>query len=248
MSRLLNKVAVITGASKGLGAEIAISMASEGASVVINYVSSQSGAQKVVDAILSAGGKAVAVRGDISRIEDAEAIIAAAVTSFGKIDILVNNSGVYEFSPLENITESHFHKLFNINVLGTLLVTQAALAHLNNGASVINIGSNVTTFFPAGGAVYTATKAALDAITGVLAKELGPRNIRVNSINPGLVETEGTISGGYIGSDFERQLVSLTPLGRLGQPGDIATVAVFLASDDAGWMTGEKLIVSGGMR
>jgi 3-oxoacyl-[acyl-carrier protein] reductase len=248
MSKLNGKVAVVTGASKGIGAGIAKAFAAEGASVVVNYASSKSGADAVVSAIIEAGGKAVAVRGDVSKAVDAQAIVDAAVKTFGRIDILVNNSGIYEFAPIEAITEDHFHKTFNINVLGLLLVTQAAVKHLGEGASIINIGSGVTTLTPAQSAVYTASKGAVDAITGVLARELGPRKIRVNALNPGIVETEGTHTAGFIGSDFESGLVAQTPLGRAGQPHDIASVAVFLASDDAGWLTGEHLLVGGGLR
>jgi 3-oxoacyl-[acyl-carrier protein] reductase len=248
MSKLNGKVAVVTGASKGIGAGIAKAFAAEGASVVVNYASSKSGADAVVSAITEAGGKAVAVRGDVSKAVDAQAIVDAAVKTFGRIDILVNNSGIYEFAPIEAITEDHFHKTFNINVLGLLLVTQAAVKHLGEGASIINIGSGVTTLTPAQSAVYTASKGAVDAITGVLARELGPRKIRVNALNPGIVETEGTHTAGFIGSDFESGLVAQTPLGRAGQPHDIASVAVFLASDDAGWLTGEHLLVGGGLR
>ncbi len=243
MSKLTGKVAVVTGASKGIGAGIAKALAAEGASVVVNYASSKSGADAVVDAIAKAGGNAVAVRGDVSKAADAQGLIAAAVQHFGKLDILVNNSGVYEFAPLEVITEEHFHRLFNINVLGLLLVTQAAVKHLGEGGSIINIGSAVARLPMPGGAVYGATKAAVDAVTGTLAKELGSRKIRVNSLNPGLVQTEGTAE--FIG-DFSQAAVAQTPLGRIGQPDDIAKVAVFLASDDSGWLTGEKLFASGG--
>jgi 3-oxoacyl-[acyl-carrier protein] reductase len=248
MSKLTGKVAVVTGASKGIGAAIAKALATEGASVVVNYASSKSGADAVVAAIAEAGGKAVAVRGDVSKAADAQGIVDAAIKKYGRIDILVNNSGVYEFSPLEAITQDQFHKLFNINVLGLLLTTQAAVKHLGEGASIINIGSGVTTLTPPYSAVYTGTKGAVDAITGVLARELGPKKIRVNALNPGIVETEGTHSGGFVGSDFENALVVQTPLGRVGQPGDIASVAVFLASEDSAWLTGEQLVVSGGLR
>src|SRR5712691_2880488 len=236
-SKLKGKVAVVTGASKGIGAAIAKSLAAEGASVVVNYASSKSGADKVVAAITAAGGKAVTVGGDVSKPEDAQGIIAAAIKNYGRLDILVNNSGVYEFSPIDTITVESFHKLFNINVLGLLLTTQAAVKHLKEGASIINIGSGVSRITPPNSAVYTGTKAAIDGITGVLARELGPKRIRVNSINPGIVETEGTQSAGFIGSDFEKNLVAQTSLGRTGQPGDIASVAVFLASADSGWKT-----------
>ena len=248
MSKLKGKVAVVTGASKGIGAAIAKALAAEGASVVVNYASSKPGADKVVSAITAAGGKAVAVGGDVSKAAEAQGIIAAAVKNYGRLDILVNNSVVYEFAPLEAVTEDSFHRMFNINVLGLLLVTQAAAKHLGEGASIINIGSGASRITPPSSAVYTATKGAVDAITGVLARELGPKNIRVNSINPGVVETEGTQTGGFIGSDFEKGIVAQTPLGRTGQPGDIAPVAVFLASEDSAWLTGEQLLATGGLR
>jgi 3-oxoacyl-[acyl-carrier protein] reductase len=248
MSKLTGKVAVVTGASKGIGAAIAKSLAAEGASVVVNYASSKAGADKVVSAITAAGGKAVAVGGDVSKPAEADGIIDAAIKNYGRLDVLVNNSGVYEFGPIESVTEEQFHKIFNINVLGVLLTTQAAVKHLGEGGSIINIGSGVSRITPPNSAVYTGTKGAVDAITGVLAKELGPRKIRVNSLNPGIVETEGTQSAGFIGSDFEKGLVSQTPLGRTGKPEDIASVAVFLASDDSGWVTGECLIAGGGLR
>ena len=248
MSRLTGKVAVVTGASKGIGAAIAKSLAAEGASVVVNYASSKDGADTVVAAITQAGGKAVAVAGDVSNPADAEGIILTAIKSFGKLDILVNNSGIFEFAPIEAITPEHFHKQFNINVLGTLLVTQAAVKHLGEGGSIINIGSVVSRITPPASAVYSGTKGAIDAITGSLANELGAKKIRVNSINPGMVETEGATAAGFIGSDFEKQSIASTPLGRTGQPSDIAKVAVFLASDDSGWLTGEHLLASGGKR
>ena len=246
MGKLEGKVAVVTGASKGIGAAIAKTLAAEGAAVVVNYASSKSGADAVVAAITEKGGKAVAVKGDVSKTAEAEAIIDAAINSYGHLDILVNNSGVYEAVPLEQIGEQHFHRLFNINVLGLLLTTKAAARHLREGASIINIGSLVSRATPPGYAVYSATKGAVDAITGVLAKELGPRKIRVNAVNPGVVETEGTHSAGIIGSDFEKAAVADTPLGRVGQPPDIAAVVAFLASDDAGWITGEHLFATGG--
>jgi 3-oxoacyl-[acyl-carrier protein] reductase len=248
MSKLTGKVAVVTGASKGIGAAIAKALAAEGAAVVVNYSSSKAGADGVVAAIKSDGGNAIAAAGDVSKAADAESIIDAAVNTYGRLDILVNNAGVYEFSPLEAVTEEQFHKLFNINVLGLMLTTRAALKHLDEGASVINISSGVTSLTPAYSAVYTGTKGAVDAVTGVLAKELGPKKIRVNAINPGIVETEGTHSGGFAGSDFENALLAQTPLGRVGQPGDIASVAVFLASKDSGWLTGERLVAGGGLR
>jgi 3-oxoacyl-[acyl-carrier protein] reductase len=246
--KLEGKVAVVTGASKGIGAEIARRLAAEGAAVVVNYASSKAGADRVVADITAAGGKAVAVKGDVSRKADAEGIVGAAVEHYGHLDILVNNSGVYEFAPIEQVTEESFHRQFGVNVLGLLLTTKAAVPHLGAGASVINIGSGVSRITPPNSAVYTGTKGAVDAITGVLAKELGPRKVRVNTINPGMVETEGTVSGGFIGSDFEKELVKQAPLGRTGKPGDIAAIAVFLASDDSGWLTGEQLLATGGLR
>jgi len=248
MSKLKGKVAVVTGASKGIGAAIAKSFAAEGASVVVNYASSKAGADTVVDAITKAGGKAVAVAGDVSKAADVEKIIDTAVKNFGRLDILVNNSGVYEFQPIESITEEHYHKIFNVNVLGLLLTTKAAVRHLGEGGSIINIGSAATEVYPPASAVYTGTKGAVDAITGVLANELGPRKIRVNSLNPGMVETEGVQAGGFLGGDFEKSLVAQTPLGRIGQPDDISSVAVFLASDDSKWLTGETIVASGGLR
>jgi 3-oxoacyl-[acyl-carrier protein] reductase len=246
--KLEGKVAVVTGASKGIGAEIARRLAAEGASVVVNYASSKAGADKVVADITGKGGKAVAVKGDVSRAAEARGIIDAAIKSYGRLDVLVNNSGVYEFGAIDTFTEESYHRMFDINVKGLLLTTQAAVQHLGAGGSIINIGSGVTRITPPNSAVYTGTKGAVDAITGVLAKELGPRKIRVNSINPGIIETEGTVSGGFIGSDLEREFVKQTPLGRTGRVGDIATIAVFLASDDSGWLTGELLLATGGAR
>lgn len=248
MSKLSGKVAIVTGASKGIGAAIAKALAAEGAAIVVNYASSKSGADAVVAAIASSGGKAVAVQGDVSRKADAQAIVDAAITQFGQLDILVNNSGVYEFASIDEITEEHFHRLFNINVLGTLLTTQAASKHLGDGGSVINISSVASRITSPNSAVYTGTKGAVDAITGSLARELGPRNIRVNAINPGLIETEGTKTANVVGSEMEQFIISQTPLGRVGQVQDIAPLAVFLASDDARWLTGETLIASGGLR
>ena len=248
MSKLTGKVAVVTGASKGIGAAIAQSLAAEGASVVVNYASSKAGADKVVDAIVKAGGKAVAVGGDVSKAAEAQGIIDAAIKNYGRLDVLVNNSGVYEFSPIEAVTEEQFHKIFDINVLGLLLVTQAAVKHLGEGGSIINIGSVVSRLTPPNSSVYTATKGAVDAITGVLSRELGARKIRVNSINPGIVDTEGTQSAGFIGSDFEKGLIAVTPLGRAGRVDDIASAVTFLATEDAKWVTGETLQVGGGLR
>jgi 3-oxoacyl-[acyl-carrier protein] reductase len=248
MSKLTGKVAIVTGASKGIGAAIAKSLAADGASVVVNYASSKAGADKVVAAILAAGGKAVAVGGDVSKAAEAKGIIDAAIKNYGRIDILVNNSGVYEFAPIESVSEDSFHKMFNVNVLGLLLTTQAAVKYLKEGASIINIGSTASRLTPPNTAVYTGTKGAVDAITGVLARELGPRKIRVNTINPGVVDTEGTHTAGVIGSDFEKQYMEQTPLGRTGQADDIASIASFLASDDSRWLTGEQLLASGGLR
>jgi 3-oxoacyl-[acyl-carrier protein] reductase len=248
MSKLQGKVALVTGASKGIGAAIAKALAAEGAAVAVNYASSRAGAEAVVAAIAAAGGRAVAVGGDVSKGAEAKAIVEGAVAAFGRLDILVNNSGIYAFAPIEAVSEEQFHAMFGVNVLGLLLVTQAAAAHLGEGGAIINIGSGVTSLTPPMSAVYSATKGAVDAITGVLARELGPRRIRVNSINPGIVDTEGTQAAGFAGTDFEKALVAQTPLGRAGRPEDIAKATVFLASEDAGWVTGEKIIVSGGLR
>ena len=248
MSKLTGKVAVVTGASKGIGAAIAKSLAAEGASVVVNYASSKAAADIVVAAITAAGGKAVAVRGDVSKAAEAQDIIEAAIKNYGRLDILVNNSGVYEFVPIEAITEEHFHRHFNVNVLGLLLATQAAVKYLGEGGSIINIGSVASRITPPNSAVYSGTKAAVDAITGVLSRELGPKKIRVNTLSPGVVETEGTHSGGFIGSDFEKAAIAQTPLGRIGQPDEIASMAVFLASEDSAWLTGEQLLATGGLR
>lgn len=249
MSKLAGKVAVVTGASKGIGAGIAKALAAAGASVVVNYANSKDGADRVVADITGNGGKAAAIQGDISKAGDVERLFVDTKHAFGSVDVLVNNAGVYQFAPIEAVTEDAFHRHFNTNVLGLLLTTKEAVKHFGDkGGSVINIGSVVSRLTPPTSSVYSATKAAVDAITQVLAKELGPRKIRVNAINPGGVETEGTHSAGIIGSDFDRQMVAQTPLGRLGQPEDIAPIAVFLASDDAGWLTGESLLASGGMR
>jgi 3-oxoacyl-[acyl-carrier protein] reductase len=248
MGKLTGKVAVVTGASKGIGAGIAKALAAEGASVVVNYASSKAGADTVVAAIAAAGGKAVAVGGDVSKASEAQGIIDAAIKNFGRLDILVNNSGIYEFAPIEAITEEQFHKSFNINVLGAILTTQAAIKHLGEGSSIINIGSSVSRLTPATSTVYTGTKGALDAITGVWAREFGSKKIRVNTINPAMVETEGTQTGGFLGSHFETELKAQAPLGRTGLVSDIAPIAVFLASDDSGWLTGEQLLATGGIR
>lgn len=248
MGKLTGKVAVVTGASKGIGAGIATALAAEGASVVVNYASSKAGADKVVAAITADGGKAMAVGGDVSKAAEAKGVIEAAIKNYGRLDILVNNSGVYEFAPLEAVTEENFHKTFNINVLGAILVTQAAVRHMSNGGSIINIGSAVSRLTPPNSTVYTASKGALDAVTGVLSRELGPKKIRVNTINPGIIETEGTHAGGFLGSEFETAFVAQAPLGRIGKVGDIAPIAVFLASDESRYLTGEQLLAAGGVR
>jgi 3-oxoacyl-[acyl-carrier protein] reductase len=248
MSKLSGKVAVVTGASKGIGAEIARELAAAGAAVVVNYATSRDAAVKVVAEITGSGGKAAAIHGDVAKAADVERLFAETKRAFGQVDVLVNNAGIYEFAPLEAVSEEEFHRLFNTNVLGVLLATREAVKHFGpNGGSVINLSSVVTRTAPPMSAVYVATKSAVEGMTRVLAKELGPRKIRVNSISPGVVETEGTHSAGIIGSDFERQAVQQTPLGRFGQPADIAPAVVFLASDDARWVTGETLAVSGGM-
>jgi 3-oxoacyl-[acyl-carrier protein] reductase len=245
--KLPNTVAIVTGASKGIGASIAKHLAAEGASVVVNYSSSKEGADRVVSEITKAGGKAVAVQGDVAKQGDIDRLFAESKKAFGPLDILVNNAGVYEFAPLEAVTADSFHKQFNLNVLGLILTTQAAVKHFGaNGGNVINISSAVSTLTPANTVVYTATKGAVDAVTKTLAKELGPRKIRVNSINPGLVITEGVQNAGFQGGDFEKGFVAQTSLGRVGQPNDIAPAAVFLASEDSGWLTGETLAISGG--
>jgi 3-oxoacyl-[acyl-carrier protein] reductase len=248
MNRLSGKTAVVTGASKGIGAGIAKGLAAEGAAVVINYASSKDGADRVVADIKAKGGKAIAVQGDVAKAADVKRIFAETKHAFGRLDILVNNAGVYNFLPLEEVTEEDFHRHFNINVLGLLLATkEAAKLFGEEGGSVINIGSVVSDLNLPNMVVYTATKGAVDAVTRVLAKELGPRKIRVNAIKPGLIDTEGTHAVGAIGNDREKQTVAQTPLGRTGQPDDIAPVAVFLASDESRWVTGDTLAVSGGL-
>jgi 3-oxoacyl-[acyl-carrier protein] reductase len=249
MSTLNGKVAIVTGASKGIGAGIAKSFGAAGAAVVVNYASSKEGADLVVGEIHKLGGRAIAVQGDVSKKADIERLFDETQKAFGTLDILVNNAGVYEFGPLEAITEAEFHRQFNVNVLGPLLTIQEALKHFGPaGGSVINVSSVASVKPLASSAVYAASKAALDSITRGLAKELGSRNIRVNAIAPGGVETEGSHRIGIVGSDFEKQMVAETPLGRFGQPEDIAQVAVFLASDDSGWLTGERITASGGFR
>src|SRR5437868_12395234 len=247
--RLNGKVAVVTGASKGIGAGIAKRLAAEGAAVVVNYASSKSEADKVVDEITKSGGKAVAIQASVAKKADVEKLFASAKKAFGKIDILVNNAGVYEFVPLENVTEQQFHRMFDTNVLGLILATQEAAKHFGSeGGSIINIGSLAGTLTPPTAVVYNATKGAVDAITRTLAKELGPRKIRVNSINPGMVITDGVISAGFHESEFRKTFEAQTPLGRVGQTDDIAPAAVFFASDDSKWITGETLVIAGGLR
>jgi 3-oxoacyl-[acyl-carrier protein] reductase len=247
-NRLNGKVAVVTGASKGIGAGIAKAFGAEGASVVVNYAGDKAGAQKVVDAIIAAGSKAIAVQADVAKTADVKRLFDETAKAFGKVDVLVNNAGVYNFVPVADVTEAEFHRQFGTNVWGLLQTTQHALPHFNDGGSVINISSIVSQMSLPGSTIYAGTKGAVDTITRVLAAELAPRKIRVNSLNPGLVESEGTQAAGIIGGEFETHVVSTTPLGRVGQPADIARVAVFLASDDAGWVTGERVPASGGAR
>jgi 3-oxoacyl-[acyl-carrier protein] reductase len=247
--KLAGKVAVVTGASKGIGASIAKHLAAEGAAVVVNYASSKAGADQVVAEIVRAGGKAIAVQANVANKADIDRLFAETQKAFGTLDILVNNAGIYEFAPLEQVTEQHFRKQFDLNVLGLLLTTQAAVSRFGPaGGSVINISSGASTLTPPNTSVYSATKAAVDAVTRSLAKELGPRHIRVNAINPGMVETEGVRAAGFDKSDFRRELEARTPLGRIGQTQDVAPAAVFLASSDAAWMTGETLLITGGLR
>jgi 3-oxoacyl-[acyl-carrier protein] reductase len=246
-NKLAGKIAIVTGASKGIGAGIAKDLGAAGASVVVNYASSKEGADRVVDEIVKAGGTAVAVQGDVSKQEDIDRLFAETKRAYGRLDILVNNAGVFEFSPLEAVTDNHFHRQFDINVLGLIRATQKAAAAFDGaGGSIINISSVAATVPMAGGSVYSATKAAVDAVTKSLAQELGPRGIRVNSLNPGMVETEGFHTAGIAGSEMEKSIAATTPLGRIGQPNDIGPVAVFLASPDSGWVTGQTLLVSGG--
>ena len=245
-SNLQGKVALVTGASKGIGAAIARELAARGASVAVNYSGSKAGADKVVAEIKAAGGNAIAVQANLADPDSIGPLVATVARELGSIDVLVNNAGIYEFGPLELISPEHFHKQFNINVLGHLLVTQAAVAQFNPaGGSIINIGSVVASGF-ANAAVYSATKGAVNTITGALAKELGPKKIRVNALNPGLIETEGTQGAGFIGSDMQKHTEAATPLGRIGQPADIATAAAFLASEDSGWLSGQTVYASGG--
>jgi 3-oxoacyl-[acyl-carrier protein] reductase len=247
--KLSDKVAVVTGGSKGIGASIAKHLAAEGAAVVVNYASSKEGADRVVAEIVRQGGKAIAVQANVANKTDINRLFQETKKAFGSLDILVNNAGIYEFSSLDGVTNEHFHKQFDLNVLGLLLTSQEAAKYFSReGGSIVNISSLASTLTPATSAVYSGTKGAVDAVTKVLAKELGPRNIRVNAINPGMVETEGVHAGGFIESDFRKQMESQTPLGRIGQPEDVAPAAVFFASSDAAWITGETLVIAGGLR
>jgi len=249
MGKLDGRVAIVTGASKGIGASIARHLAGEGAAVVVNYASSKADADRVVNGITRGGGRAVAVQADVAKQVDVARLFAETKAAFGRLDVLVNNAGIYEFLPLEAITEEHFHRQFDVNVLGILLASREALKHFDaTGGSIINISSAASTLAPATASVYSASKAAVDALTRSLAKELGPRNVRVNAINPGMVETEGLKRAGFDDGDFRKRMEAQTPLGRIGEPGDIAPAAVFLASGDSGWITGETLGVAGGLR
>ena len=247
--KLAGKVAIVTGASKGIGAAIALHLAAEGAAVVVNYATSKEGADRVVGEIVKKGGKAIAVQANVAKQADIQRLFAETKKAFKKLDVLVNNAGIYEFAPLENVTAEHFHKMFDLNVLGLILASQEGAKHFGReGGSIINISSVASTSAPPTTSVYSATKAAVDAVTKSLAKELGPRNIRVNSINPGMVETEGWHAAGIAESDMPKQTEAQTPLGRIGRPQDIAPAAVFLASADSAWLTGETLYISGGLR
>ena len=247
--KLSGKVAVVTGASKGIGAGIAKELAAEGAAVVVNYASSKEGADKIVDEITKRGGKAIAVQGDVAKKKDIERLFAETKKAFNRLDILVNNAGVYQFAPLEEVTEAEFHREFNTNVLGLILATQEAVKHFGSeGGSVINVSSVASSVTPPNSAVYTGTKGAVDGITRALAKELGSRKIRINAVNPGGIETEGFHTIGIPGSDFEKQMIAQTPLGRIGQPHDVGPVVAFLASSEAEWITGETIRVAGGFR
>jgi 3-oxoacyl-[acyl-carrier protein] reductase len=249
MTELKGKTAVVTGASKGIGAGIARAFGAAGAAVVVNYASDKAGADKVVADIAGGGGKALAVQGDMSKAADVKRLFEETAKAFGEVDVLVNNAGVYKFAPIEEITESEFHRHFDVNVLGPILAIQEALKHFRaRGGSIINVSSIASFTTTPTASVYSATKSALDTLTRILAAELGPRNIRVNSLNPGATATEGLESAGIAGSDFERQMVEATPLGRLGRPEDIAKVAVFLASDASSWVTGDAIMASGGQR
>jgi len=248
-NKLEGKVAIVTGASKGIGAAIAKQLAAEGAAVVVNYASSKQGADRVVKEIVSKGGKAIAVQADVAKQADIERLFSETQKAFGKLDILVNNAGIYEFSPLDGVTQELFHKHFDLNVLGLVLASREAAKYFDSkGGSIINISSVASTIAPPNASVYSATKGAVDTVTRSLANELGPRNIRVNAINPGMVVTEGVQAAGFVESDFRKDLEARTPLGRIGQPEDIAPAAVFFASADSAWITGETLVIAGGLR
>jgi 3-oxoacyl-[acyl-carrier protein] reductase len=247
--KLAGKVAVVTGASKGIGASIAKHLAAEGAAVVVNYSSSKEGADRVVAEIASKGGKALAIHGSVAKEEEIERLFAETKKAFGRLDILINNAGIYEFSPLEAVSGEQFHKHFDINVLGLILASKEAVEYFGpDGGTIVNVSSTVTSLTPPNSSVYTGTKGAVDAITRTLAKELGPRKIRVNAINPGMVETEGVRTAGFSEGEFRKQIEAITPLGRIGQVDDVAPAAVFLASPDSAWITGETLRVAGGLR
>ena len=248
MNKLKGKVAIVTGGSKGIGAGIARQLAADGAKVIVNYATGRSGADKVVADIEAAGGQALAVAADVTNQAEVEALINAAIGNFGRLDIVVNNAGIYQFAKIEESTEALYRRQFDINVLGPLLVSAAATPHLGKGSSIINISSFVTRVFIAESAIYSGAKGAIDAITGVLSRELGPRGIRVNAVNPGLIETEGSHSAGAMNSDFQTWNEEQTPLGRIGQVKDVAPIVSFLASDEAGWVTGEVILAAGGMR
>ncbi len=246
--KLTNKVALVTGASKGIGGSIARHLAAEGATVVVNYSSSKAAADRTVSEIKAAGGKAEALQGDFSKSDDIVRVFGTIKDKYGKLDILVNNAGVYSFGPIESVTEEEFHRQFNLNVLGVLLATREAVKLFGtNGGSIINLGSVVGSMPPPFSAIYSATKGAVDNLTVSLSKELGPRNIRVNGLNPGLVKTEGVVEAGSHQGDFADTTIKATPFGRIGFPDDIGPVAVFLASDDAHWVTGQRLLVGGGL-
>lgn len=247
--KLAGKVAIVTGASKGIGASIALHLAAEGAAVTVNYSTSKKGADHIVEEIVSHGGKAIAVQANVTHHAELERLFSETLKAFGKLDTLVNNAGIYEFAPLEKVTAEHFHKMFDLNVLALILASQEAIKYFGStGGSIINVSSVVSTYTPPNASVYSATKAAVDAVTKALSKELGARKIRINSINPGIVETEGLHSMEATEKDFLKGADKLIPLGRIGQPHDIAPAVAFLASDDASWITGETMLISGGLR
>jgi 3-oxoacyl-[acyl-carrier protein] reductase len=251
MSKLQGKTALVTGASKGIGAGIAKQLAAAGAAVIVNYATDRPGAESIVEAITAQGGRATAIQADVAISDDVARLFAQARESFGPLDVLVNNAGVYQAMPIAELTTEEFHRELNVNLLGPLLVIRESLGHFGpDGGSIVNIGSGASRSYAPGYSIYSASKAGLDAVTCVLAKELAPRKIRVNSVNPGATLSEGTKAAGLygVGSDFEKQLTALTPLGRMGTPEDIAKVVTFLASDDSGWLTGELIFAAGGLR